>query len=159
MDEMGQERPAGFVERLLRAQSRPVVGPLARQCALLLGVDVPPSVVIGEDLRLQHRGRGIVLHPRTTIGDRVRIFHNVTVGRAEPHSLRPDDAIERFVIEDDAWLCVGAVVLGSSGVVRIGRGTVVAANAVVLGSTGEDEIWAGAPARKVADRPEPRRNR
>jgi serine O-acetyltransferase len=155
---MPDDRPSGLVERLVRAQSRPVVGPLARQSALLLGVDIPPSVRIGADLRLQHRGRGVVLHPRTTIGDRVRIFHNVTVGRAEPHSLRPDDAIERFVIEDDAWLCVGAVVLGSSGVVRIGRGTVVAANAVVIGSTGEDEIWAGTPARKVADRREPRRN-
>jgi serine O-acetyltransferase len=121
-------------------------------------VDIPPDVAIGADLRLQHRGRGVVIHPRTTIGDRVRIFHNVTIGRSEPHSLRPDDAIERFVIEDDAWLCVGSVVLGSSGVIRVGRGTVLAANAVLAGSTGENEIWAGIPARKVGDRRAPRRN-
>ena len=146
------------VERLVRAQQRPRVGTAARQVALLLGVDIPKNVQIGADLRLQHRGRGVVLHPRTVIGDRVRIFHNVTVGRSEPHSMRPDDDLEGFVIEDDVWLCVGAVVLGARGLVRVGRGTVVAANAVLTRSTGEDEIWAGIPARKVADRAEPRHN-
>jgi serine O-acetyltransferase len=149
----------GLVERLVALQRVPGAGVLARQGLLLLGVDIPPSVRIGADFRLQHRGRGVVLHPRTTIGDRVRIFHNVTVGRSEPHSLRPDDAIEQFVIADDAWLCVGAVVLGSRGVVRVGEGTVVAANAVLTRSTGDFEIWAGSPARKVADRTEPLRNR
>ncbi len=151
-------RPSGGVERLLAFQSRRGLGPLARQAALLLGVDIPPSVVIGEDFRLQHRGRGVVLHPRTTIGDRVRIFHNVTVGRSEPHSLEPDDAVERFVIEDDVWLCAGAVVLGSRGVVRVGRGSIIGANSVLVGSTGEDEVWSGVPARKIGERAEPRRN-
>jgi len=36
---------------------------------------------------------------------------------------------------------------------RVGRGTVVGANAVLLESTGENELWAGVPARKVGLRP------
>ena len=46
----------------------------------------------------------------------------------------------------------GCKVLGGAGITRIGRGTIVGANAVVLGSTGEDEIWAGNPARCVGRR-------
>jgi serine O-acetyltransferase len=44
-------------------------------------------------------------------------------------------------------------VLGKAGVLQVGRGTVVAANAVLLNSTGEAEIWAGVPARRVGMRP------
>jgi serine O-acetyltransferase len=110
---------SSYVERLIHAQRLPGVGIAARQVALLIGVDIPASVQIGENFQLQHRGRGVVIHPRTTIGDRVRIFHNVTIGRSEPHSRRSDDAIERFVIGDDVWLCVGSVILGSQGLIRV----------------------------------------
>ncbi len=37
----------------------------------------------------------------------------------------------------------------------IGAGTVIGANAVLTSSTGPGEIWAGSPARKVADRGQP----
>jgi serine O-acetyltransferase len=37
-------------------------------------------------------------------------------------------------------------------VLRVGRGSVVGANAVLLESTGENEIWAGVPARRVGTR-------
>jgi serine O-acetyltransferase len=43
-------------------------------------------------------------------------------------------------------------VLCKQGVLRVGRGTMVGANAVLLESTGEDEIWAGIPARCVGKR-------
>jgi len=35
---------------------------------------------------------------------------------------------------------------------RVGSGTVLGANAVLLQSTGENEIWAGIPARCVGKR-------
>ncbi|NAZ81102.1 serine acetyltransferase [Kineococcus sp. R8] len=146
-----------MVERLLTLQRSRWAGGVARQASLLLGVDIPPSVTIGADLRLQHRGRGIVLHPRTTIGDRVRLFHGVTVGRSDPYTNAPEN-VEQFVLEDELWLCAGAVVLSGRGTVRVGRGTVVGANAVVVGSTGEFEIWGGVPAREIGERPEPHRN-
>ena len=37
----------------------------------------------------------------------------------------------------------------------VGRGTLVAACALLLESTGEYEVWAGLPARKVGDRKRP----
>jgi len=35
---------------------------------------------------------------------------------------------------------------------KVARGTVVGANAVLLESTGEEEIWAGVPAKRVGFR-------
>jgi serine O-acetyltransferase len=55
-------------------------------------------------------------------------------------------------IGDDVILCANASVLTSHGRLLVGRGTVVGANAVLTRSTGEWEIWAGNPARKVGDR-------
>ena len=45
-----------------------------------------------------------------------------------------------------------------AGTLRVARGTILGANAVLLDSTGEDEIWAGIPARCLGyrqDRKEP----
>jgi len=58
------------------------------------------------------------------------------------------------VIEDDVILCPGAKVLCKEGVLRVGRGSVIGANAVLLQSTGENEIWAGMPAQCVGQRHE-----
>jgi serine O-acetyltransferase len=57
-------------------------------------------------------------------------------------------------VGDDVILGAGAKVMCERGILRIGRGTVVGANAVLLDSTGENEIWAGIPARKVGIRNE-----
>lgn len=141
-------RKPQLMERIVARRRNPVF----RQLALLLGVDVPPSVRIGQDFRLYHRAHGAVIHPNTTFGDRCRVFHNVTVGRADMHEAPTDLASARFVFGDDVWLCAGAVILGSDETIAVGRGTVVAANAVLTQSTGEWEIWGGVPARKIAQR-------
>jgi serine O-acetyltransferase len=56
------------------------------------------------------------------------------------------------VIEDGAVLCSGARVVCKTGVLTVGRGTIVGANAVLTQSTGPNEIWAGVPARRVGFR-------
>jgi serine O-acetyltransferase len=61
-------------------------------------------------------------------------------------------SFERIVIEDDVILAPGAKVLCKEGTLRVRRGTVVGANAVLLQSTGENEIWAGMPARCIGQR-------
>jgi serine O-acetyltransferase len=56
------------------------------------------------------------------------------------------------VVEDDVILAPGAKVLARQGVLTVGRGSVVGANAVLLESTRPGEIWAGVPARCVGRR-------
>jgi serine O-acetyltransferase len=125
---------------------------LAREILALYGVEIGATVEIGEDFQLLHRGFGTVIHPDTTIGDRVRIFHQVTIGRADAHILREHSKMLRVVIEDDVILFPGAKILGGEGITRVGLGTIVAANAVLLNSTGDNEVWAGVPARRIAAR-------
>jgi acetyltransferase-like isoleucine patch superfamily enzyme len=52
-------------------------------------------------------------------------------------------------LEDDVWVGYGAIVLSG---VTIGRGSVIAAGAVVASDVGRYSIVAGVPAREVAKR-------
>jgi len=125
---------------------------LAREILALYGVEIPADVQIGADFQLIHRGFGTVIHPTTRIGDRVRIYHNVTIGRADAHLPAEQTKMQHVEIGDDAVLFPGSVVLGGPGITRLGKGTILAANAVLIQSTGENEVWAGVPARRVSTR-------
>jgi serine O-acetyltransferase len=116
---------------------------------LFYGLDIPAEVIIGPGLTLQHRAMGTVIHPQTRIGTNVTIYHQVTIGRADAHVERDVSPMQHIEIADGAILYPGAKVLGGAGITRIGAGTIVAANAVVTASTGDNEIWAGVPARKI----------
>jgi serine O-acetyltransferase len=96
----------------------------------------------------------VVIHPWTTIHDRVRIYPGVTLGRADVQHPIEKSAFKGFDVQDDVILSSGAKILGRDGILRIGRGTIVAANAVLLDSTGENEVWAGIPARCIGKRGE-----
>jgi serine O-acetyltransferase len=134
---------------LVYARNWPLAGRLAYYALKLLGVEIPRSVSIGRDFELAHGGFGVVIHPHTVIGERVKIYPGVGVGRADIHLPIEASRFEGIHIEDEAILATGAKVLCKQGVLRVGRGSVVGANAVLLQSTGEYEIWAGLPARCV----------
>ena len=138
-----------FYSRLVYARKWPVVGRLFYFVLKLLGVEIPLSVKIGRGFYLVHGGFGVVIHPRTSIGDNVKIYPGVTLGRADIHLPAEQSAFEGLRIDDDVILSPGAKVLGRQGVLRVGAGTIIGANAVLLESTGEGESWAGVPARKL----------
>lgn len=138
--------------RLVYARRSPLFGRLAYYGLKLLGVEIPRSVPIGKEFELAHGGVGVVIHSRAVIGDRVKIYPGVTLGRADIHLPMERSEFEGIVIEDDVILAPGAKVLCKEGVLRVARGTVVGANAVLLQSTGEHEIWAGVPARCLGRR-------
>lgn len=138
---------------LVYARRKPVVGRLAYYVLKLMGVEIPRSVPIGENFTLEHGGFGVVIHSRAMIGSRVKIYPGVTVGRADIYLPMEQSAFKGVEIGDDAILSPGSRILGKEDVLRVGRGTVIGANAVLLESTGEWEIWAGIPARRVGIRP------
>jgi serine O-acetyltransferase len=138
--------------RLVYARNAPLVGKLAYYALKLLGIEIPLSVRVGEDFELAHGGFGVVIHSKAQIGARVKIYPGVGVGRADIYRPSDQSAFEGIVIEDDVILSPGAKVLCGEGILRVRRGTVVGANAVLLESTGEGEIWAGIPAKQVGHR-------
>ena len=117
-----------------------------------MGAEIPLAVTIGPGFLLHHGGVGVVIHPKTVIGARVGIYPGVTLGRADVYRPATESAFEGIVVGDDVILGAGAKILCERGILRIGRGSVIGANAVLLESTGENELWAGIPAKKVGMR-------
>lgn len=60
---------------------------------------------------------------------------------------RPE--LKKTQLEDDVWVGNGAMILAG---VRIGRGAIVAARAVVTKDVPAYEIWGGVPAKKIGER-------
>src|SRR5262249_41049432 len=96
---------------------------------------------------------GIVIHSRTVVGSHVTVMQQVTIGgKDRGENVAP-------VIEDDVYIGAGAKVLGG---VRIGKGTVIGANAVVTRDippyctvVGVNRIVRGGPPYDLAGRTRP----
>jgi serine O-acetyltransferase len=144
--------PRDFVTSLAYASKKPLVGKLAYLTLKLLGVELPLSVPIGNDLEIAHGGFGIVIHSKARIGNHVKLYPGVTLGRADIYKPATESRFEGIFIDDDVILSPGCKVLCKEDILRVGRGTVIGANAVLLQSTGDWEIWAGIPAHKVGER-------
>ena len=137
---------------LVKARRWPIVGVIAYYKLKLLGAEIPRSVEIGDGFDLVHGGFGVVIHPKTKIGKNVKIYPGVTLGRADIHLPIDQSKFQSIEVGDNVILSPGSKVLCKEGVLKVGTGTVLGANAVLLESTGEGEIWAGMPAKKVGMR-------
>jgi acetyltransferase-like isoleucine patch superfamily enzyme len=88
-----------------------------------------------------------------TIGDNVSISPQVAISTAAHSAIDPAFRVEirPVTIEDNVWIGMRATILGG---VTLGRGSVVAAGAVVTKDVPPLTIVAGVPARPVGIRPE-----
>lgn len=141
-----------FYSRLAMSRNVPILGTLAYFSLKFLGIEIPKSVVIGKDFELAHGGFGVVIHPDTVIGDRVKIYPGVTIGRSDIHLPIKKSNFSGIVIEDDVIITSGAKVLCKEGTLLVRKGSIIGANAVMLSSSNEGEIWAGIPAKKIGFR-------
>ncbi len=94
-------------------------------------------------------GTSISARASVSIGRRCQIANHVLIMDSDFHGLLERDRPEPpapIVIEDDVWIAVRATVLKG---VRIGRGAVVAAGAVVTRDVAPYTLVAGVPARPV----------
>lgn len=105
---------------------------------LVFSCDIPCTVKIGHNLSLPHFGLGVVIHPRTVIGNNVKIYQQVTIGARFGKTYA--------VIEDGVMLGAGCKVLGS---ITIGKNSKVGANAVVLDDVPTNSTAIGIPAKLI----------
>lgn len=128
----------------------PILSILARHMILLKGADIPRSVKLGKNVSFPHNSLGTVIHPNTIIDDNVKIYQNVTVGRK---NIYDNKVISGYChICEGAILCAGAKIFFGENELVIGKNSIVAANAVLFESTGENEIWGGIPAKLIGYR-------
>lgn len=85
-------------------------------------------------------GHDIVIGDCVSIGRRCKIFNGVTLGNRDTEANTNDQP----TIEDDCVISTGAKILGN---VRIGQGSIVGANSVVLRDVPPHSIAVGIPAR------------
>lgn len=107
------------------------------------------TMVMGRKVRLNSGGTFAAL-ARVEIGDRVEIGPHVTIQDNPFHDLYERDLVPEsrpVVIEDDVWLASKCTVLSG---VRIGRGAVVCANALVTRNVEPFTVVSGVPAEQVA---------
>lgn len=121
----------------------PLLGKILVRWNRILGVEIPLEVQLGNNVIFAHNAVGCVIHCRTVIEDDVIIFPGVTIGKADIFEDWEHSKVEGFIIEKGAALCAGAKILCKEGILRIGKHTIIGANAVVTHSIAPYEIWGG----------------
>ena len=113
---------------------------LANVTKVLTGVEIHPSAEIGCGLFIDH-GSGVVIGETAEIGDNVTLYQGVTLGgtgfaRGKRHP----------TVEDDVVVGSGAKLLGP---IRVGRGSKVGANSVVIHDVPPNSTVVGNPGHPV----------
>lgn len=113
---------------------------LSQVARLLTGIEIHPAASIGDYCFIDH-GHGVVIGETAIIGNRVTLYHDVTLGGT---SLAKGK--RHPTLEDDVIIGAGAQVLGP---ITIGKGSHVGANAVVVKDVPPGISVVGIPAREV----------
>ncbi len=95
----------------------------------LTGIDIHPGAAIGEYFFIDH-GTGVVIGETSTIGRRVKIYQNVTIG-AKSFAVAPDGSLVKGIkrhpdIGNEVVIYAGATILGGDTV--IGDNCVIGGN-------------------------------
>lgn len=103
-------------------------------------IEIHPAAEIGRRFFIDH-GCGVVIGETTEIGDDVTLYHGVTLGGTSWNRGKRHPTLENGVV-----VGTGAKVLGP---VRLGKGSRVGANAVVIQDVEEGMTVVGIPGRVV----------
>lgn len=104
------------------------------------GIEIHPGAKIGTGVFIDH-GAGVVIGETAEVGDGCTLYQGVTLGGTGKHSGKRHPTLGKNVLVGS-----GAKVLGPF---KIGDGSKIAANAVVLEPIEENSTAVGVPARVV----------
>lgn len=101
---------------------------IAEKAHSATGIDIHPGATIGRSFFIDH-GTGVVIGETAILGDRVRLYQNVTLGAVrftedESGSLTKGEP-RHPIVEDDVVIYAGATILGR---ITIGRSSVIGGN-------------------------------
>ncbi len=113
----------------------------------LTGIEIHPGAKIGANLFIDH-GMGVVIGETAEIGDNVTIYHAVTLGGISPSidSERQRHEKRHPTIGNEVVIGSGAQIIGP---IKVGEGSRIAANAVVVNNVPENSTMVGVPAKVI----------
>ena len=111
------------------------------------GIEIHPGAKIGKNLFIDH-GMGVVIGETSEIGNNVTIYHAVTLGGISPSIESEKQRHEKRhpTIGNNVVIGSGAQIIGP---VKVGNGSRIAANAVVVKDVEENTTMVGVPAKAV----------
>ena len=111
----------------------------------LTGIEIHPGAKIGKFLFIDH-GMGVVIGETSTMGDRVTIYHGVTLGGISPseNSDSQKNTKRHPTIMNNVIIGSGAQVLGP---ITIGNNSKIGSNSVVTKDVDDNKSVVGIPAR------------
>ena len=120
---------------------------ISQSSRFFTGIEIHPGAKIGKNLFIDH-GMGVVIGETTEIGDNVTIYHAVTLGGSSPSidTERQRHEKRHPTIGDGVVIGSGAQIIGP---VIVGKGSRIAANAVVVKDVPENATMVGIPAKAV----------
>lgn len=113
----------------------------AEATRLATGIEIHPGAQIGDHVFIDH-GMGVVIGETAIVGDRVKMYHGVTLGGTGNEK----GAKRHPTIQHDAEIGANATILGN---VTVGHHAKVGANAVVIHDVPPYATAVGVPARII----------
>ena len=110
------------------------------------GIEIHPGAKIGQGLFIDH-GMGVVIGETAEIGNHCTIYHNVTLGGTGKHKGK-----RHPTLGDNVLVGAGAKLLGPF---KVGEGSMIGANAVVLHDVPENGTVVGVPGKLVRQQGKP----
>jgi len=112
---------------------------------VIFSCDIKYSVKVGKGVQFYHNALGVVIHPRSVIGDDCAIYQNVTLGgngKMKENNGYP-------ILGKGVFVGAGAVILGP---VVVGDNARIGANSVVIHDVEEGDIVVGSPAKSIVNK-------
>ena len=120
---------------------------ISQTSRFLTGIEIHPGAKIGKNLFIDH-GMGVVVGETSEIGNNVTVYHAVTLGGISPSIDSDKQRYEKRhpTIGNDVVIGSGAQIIGP---VKVGSGSRIAANAVVVNDVPEGATMVGVPAKVI----------
>ncbi len=120
---------------------------ISQSSRFFTGIEIHPGAKIGKNLFIDH-GMGVVIGETSEIGNNVTIYHAVTLGGISPSidSERQRHEKRHPTIGDDVVIGSGAQIIGP---IKVGNGSRIAANAVVVNNVPDGATMVGVPAKII----------